>query len=212
MLEMSQVDPTPDAHTFHLVHPRGVPFDALIGSAASWLNVPLVPFPEWLSRLTEEYKKSQSHPDANLERMQASNPALRLFSFYDTARIGPEWEPLGAARLDVSRAVRVSKVLAEIAKPLGEENVRKWLAAWCSSGFLPHQRRKTETVTRIEKPNQVSTLEAATPVLVTTTSLPAGIFGKLTLVKGAVAVYVTSTFGFLIAFAGSLRRLLYGYF
>jgi len=209
MLEMSHVDPTPDAHTFHLVHPRGVPFNALIGSAASWLNVPLVPFPEWLSRLTGEYKKTQSHSDANLERMQASNPALRLFSFYDTARTGPEWEPLGAARLDASRAVRVSKVLAEGAKPLGEENVWKWLAAWRSSGFLPPQRRKTETVARIEKPNQVSTLEAATPVLVT--SLPADIFDELTLLKGAVAVYVASKFGFLIVLFGTLR-LLYGYF
>lgn len=212
MLEMSHVDPTPDAHTFHLVHPRGVPFNALIGSAASWLNVPLVPFPEWLSRLTEEYKKSQSRSDADLERMQLSNPALRLFSFYDTARTGPEWEPLGAARLDASRAVRVSKVLAEGAEPLGEENVRKWLAAWRSSGFLPPQRRKTVTVARMEKPNQASTsaLEAEKPVLVT--SLPAGIFGKLTLVKGAVAVYVASTFGYLIVLVGSLRRLLYGYF
>ena len=206
MLEMSHVDPTPDAHTFHVVHPRGVPFNTLIGSAASWLNVPLVPFPEWLSMLTEEHK-SQSHSDASLERMQANNPALRLFSFYDSARTGPEWEPLGAARLDVSRAVRVSKVLAEGAKPLGEENVRKWLAAWRSSGFLPPQLRKT--VARIEKSDQVSTLEAATPVLVT--SLPADIFDELTLLKGAVAVYVASKFGFLMVLFGFLR-LFYGYF
>jgi len=206
MLEMSHIDPAPDAHTFHVVHPRGVPFDTLIGSAASWLNVPLIPYPEWLSRLTEEYK-SQSRSDANLERMQVTNPALRLFSFYDAAHTGPEWEPLGAARLDVSRAVCVSKVLAEGVEPLGEENVRKWLAAWRSSGFLPPQRRKT--LARIEKSNQVSTLEAATPV--PTTSWPADIFDELTLLKGATAVYVASKFGFLMVILGSLR-LLYGYF
>jgi hypothetical protein len=182
MIEISHIDPTPDAHTFHVVHPRGVPFNALIGPAARSLNVPLVPFHEWLSRLAEERHKSQwSRPDANLERMQASNPALRLFSFYDTARTGPEWEPLRAARLDASRAMRVSKVLAEGAKPLGEENVRKWLAAWRSSGFLPAQRGKT--VARIEKSDQVSAPEAATPVPVT--SLPTAMFNEMTLLKGA---------------------------
>jgi hypothetical protein len=205
MIEISHIDPTPDAHTFHVVHPRGVPFNALIGSAARSLNVPLVPFPEWLSRLAEEQHKSQwSRPDANLERMQASNPGLRLFSFYDTARTGPEWEPLRAARLDASRAMRVSKVLAEDAKPLGEENVRKWLAAWRSSGFLPAQRRKT--VARIEKSDRVSAPEAATPMPVI--SLPTAIFDELTLLKGAMDV---AKFGFFIVLFGFLR-LLYGYF
>ena len=56
MLELSHTYPTPDAHTFHVVHPRGVPFNILIGSAASCLNVPLVPFPEWLSKLSEAHK------------------------------------------------------------------------------------------------------------------------------------------------------------
>ena len=52
----------------------------------------------------------------------ADNPALRIFSYFDSA-------PIGTVRLDTSRAVRVSKVLAEGAKPLGEENVRKWMSA-----------------------------------------------------------------------------------
>ena len=210
MIEISHIDPTPDAHTFHVVHPRGVPFNALVGSVARSLNVPLVPFPEWLSRLAEEHKSQSRSDDAkhsDLERMQASNPALRLFNFYDTARTGPEWEPLGAARLDVSRAMRVSKVLAEGAKPLGEENVGKWLAAWRSSGFLPPQRR--ETVARIEKSSQVSTLEAATSVPVTPS--PTDIFDELTFLRGVVGVYVASKFGFLMVLFGFLR-LLYSYF
>ena len=142
MLEMSHIYPTRDAHTFHVVHPRGVAFNALLGSIASRLNVPLVPFPEWLSKLSEEHR-AQSYTNANLERTQADNPALRLFSFYNSrsALTGPEWEPLGTARLDTARAVRISKVLAEGAEPLGEENVRKWLSAWRSRGFLPPKSR-----------------------------------------------------------------------
>jgi hypothetical protein len=204
MVEMSCVDSTPDAHTFHVVHPRGVPFNSLISSAASSLNVPLVPFSEWLSKLSEEHK-AQSNSDANLEKAQASNPALRLFSFYQSVRTGPEWEPLGVARLDTARAVRVSKVLAEGAKPLGEENVRKWMSAWRSSGFLPPDRKKTIARRSI----QLSTLEAATAGLAT--SLPVGLLNGPLLLKGAVAVYMASKFGFLMVFFGSLQ-LLYAYF
>ena len=136
MLEMSHIHPTPDAHTFHVVNPRGVPFNTLIGSAASCLNVPLVPCPEWLSKLSEEHK-AQPYSDANLERTQADNPSLRLLGVYECARMGPEWEPLGIARLDTSRAIQISNVLAESTEPLGEENVTKWLSAWRTSGFLP---------------------------------------------------------------------------
>jgi hypothetical protein len=113
-----------------------VPFNTLLDSAASRLDVPLVPFPSWLSKLSEAHR-AQSHSDADLERTQVENPALRLFGFYESARTGPEWEPLWIARLDTTRAVRISNVLAEGAKPLGEENVRKWLTAWRSSDFLP---------------------------------------------------------------------------
>ena len=147
MLEMSRIDTAPDAHTLHIVHPRGVPFNALIGSAASSLNVPLVPYTEWISELSEEHK-GQSYSDTNLDKTQSTNLALRLFGFFQSARNGPEWEPLGVARLDTTRAVRVSSVLAG-AKPLGEENVRKWLGAWRASGFLPAERK--EAVAHLER-------------------------------------------------------------
>ena len=141
MIDILHIDPTPDAHTFHVVHPRGVPFSALINSAASWLNVRVVPFPEWRLKFSEQYK-AQSYSDASLRRAQSDNPALRLFDFYASARTGSEWEPFGLARLDTSRAARASKVLAERAKPLGEENVREWMGAWSSSGFLPPNGRR----------------------------------------------------------------------
>ena len=108
MLEMSHIYPTRDAHTFHVVHPRIVPFNTLILSAASCLNVPLVPLLEWLSKISEEHK-AQSDLDAKLERTRADNPALCLPSVYEWARTGPEWEPLSIARLDTVRAIQISK-------------------------------------------------------------------------------------------------------
>ncbi|KAH9955362.1 acetyl-CoA synthetase-like protein [Russula dissimulans] len=186
MLEMARISPPPGAHTLHVVHPRGVPFNALIASAASSLDVPLVPYPEWLSRLSQEHK-AQSYSAANLEKAQAENPALRLFSFYQSVRTGPEWEPLGVARLDTTRGVQVSRVLAKGAKPLGEENVRKWLSTWRASGFLP--------------------LEVSRPVIATAgsgVSLPAEVL------KGAGLVLMASQFGFLTVVLASLG-MVYSY-
>ena len=77
MLEMSHIYPTRDAHIFHVVHPRIVPFNTLILSAASCLNVPLVPFPEWFSKLSEEHK-AQSHLDAKLGENASGQPGIVL--------------------------------------------------------------------------------------------------------------------------------------
>jgi hypothetical protein len=202
MLEMSRLDPAPEAHTLHIVHPRGVPFQSLIASAASLLNVPLVSYEEWLSKLSSEAHKSQSLSAAELEKAQAANPALRLFSFFQSARIGPEWEPLSVARLDTARAVRVSRMLAKNARPLGEDNVRKWISEWRAAGFLP---RKVDEVVRIEKSAiRVSAQDAATVVLATAMSTPVD---ASTVLKGAAVVMMASRFGFLVVALGTLQLL-----
>ena len=211
LLEMSRIDPAPDAHTLHIVHPRGVPFNTLIASAASSLNVPLVPYSEWFSKLSEEHK-TQSYSETNLEKAQATNPALRLFGFYQSVRIGPEWEPLGVARLETKRAIRISNVLAEGVKPLDQDNVRKWLGSWRASGFLPPEQK--EAVAGLEKSDekektgiQVSASEATEAGKAT--SLPA--FKMVALLKGTGILLLAYKFGFLVAFVASLR-MLYSYF
>ncbi|KAI9459305.1 acetyl-CoA synthetase-like protein [Russula earlei] len=197
ILEMSRIKPVPDTHTLHVVHPRGVPFNNLIASVASSLDVPLVPYPEWLSSLSEEHK-AKSYSAENLENAQAENPALRLFSFFQSVRTGPEWEPLGVARLDTTRAVRVSRTLAKDAKPLGEENVDKWLSAWRASGFLPPVSNKA--VRRLDKSmvqvsrSGVATTEPAGP-------LPADVL------KGAGLILMASQFGFTTVVLASLGMI-----
>ncbi len=206
---MSRIDTSPDAHTLHIVHPRGVPFNTLIASAASSLNVPLVPYSEWLSKLSEEHK-TQTHSEANLEKAQSANPALRLFGFYQSARIGPEWEPLSVARLETKRAVRVSNVLAERVKPLGEENVRKWVGAWRASGFLPPEQK--EAAASLEKTEEKTGIQVSAPEATEAgpaTSLP--VFKADALLKGAGILLLGYKFGFLVALVASLR-MLYSYF
>ena len=207
---MSHIDPTPDAHTLHIVHPRGVPFNTLIASAASSLNVPLVPYSEWFSKLSGEHK-TQSYSETNLEKAQATNPALRLFGFFQSARIGPEWEPLGVARLETKRAVRVSNVLAEGVKPLDDENVRKWLDSWRASGFLPPEQKKAAA--GLEQSDEKTEIQVSAPeaseAAGLATSFPA--FKAVALLKGAGIILLAYKFGFLVAFFASFR-MLYSYF
>lgn len=204
MLEMSRVDLQPGAHTLHVAHPRGVPFNTLIAPMASSLGVPLVPYPDWLSKLAAAHKLTQSYSAAELERAQVANPALRLFSFFQSARTGPEWEPLGVARLDTARAIGVSNVLAEGAKPLGEENVWKWMNAWRASRFLPPQGM--EAIPRSEKSAvRLSAHEAAIGVLAAS-SPTLGISGSM-LFKGTAVVFMASRFGFLMVVFGVMQLL-----
>lgn len=213
LLEMSRIHPEPDAHTLHVAHPRGVPFNTLIASAASSLNVPLVPYPEWLSKLSEEHTKTESYSETTLETAQATNPALRLFGFYQSARIGPEWEPLGAARLETKRAVRVSNVLAEGVKLLDEENVLKWLGYWRASGFLPPEQKEAIAVADIRKSDEkTGTIQVSAPEATEAqpdTSFPA--FKMVAFLKGVGILLLAYKFGFLVAFFASLR-MLYSYF
>jgi hypothetical protein len=125
-------------------------------------------------------------------------------------RIGPEWEPLGVARLETKRAVRVSKVLPEGVKPLDEENVRKWLCSWRASGFLPTEQK--EAVIGLEKSDEKTGIQVSTPEV--TEAGPANsltAFKMVTLLKEAGILLLAYKFGFLVAFFASLR-MLYSYF
>ena len=109
---------------------------------------------------------------------------------------------LGVARLDTARAIRVSRVLAEGAKPLGEENVWKWMSAWRASRFLPPQGM--EAIPRSEKSAvRLSAQEAATTVLAASSPM----FIANTLVKGTAVVLLASRFGFFMVIFGVVQLL-----
>lgn len=94
---------------------------------AKSLDVPLVPYREWLQALEDS-----SSGDESKQR----NPALRLLEFFcsGVARMGPEWEPVGVARLRMTKARLVSATLMEGAMPcLGEEDVQRWLRFWAKN-------------------------------------------------------------------------------
>ena len=103
-----------DAITLHIVHSHGVRSNTFTLSAAFSLNIPL-PYTEWLSKPSEELE-IRTYSEINMEKAQATNSHIGPCSAStDLARIGPEWEwePLGIARLETKRAVRVSSLLTK---------------------------------------------------------------------------------------------------
>ena len=63
-------------------------------------------------------------------------PALRLLEFFRSRATAVEGrEPLGLVRLSADKAEDVSETLHGML-PLGEDDAKRWVAAWKASGFL----------------------------------------------------------------------------
>jgi hypothetical protein len=88
---------------------------------ASDLNVSLVGFDDWLSKLGE-------HPDAS------ANPAIKLQSYF-TAKASKATSTAPAIGLSTTLAQKLSPTLRGV-KPLSAGDVQLWLQYWCKLGFL----------------------------------------------------------------------------
>ena len=116
----------------HLVNPNPVPFQLFLKPLAHALNVPLVPYDEWLSRLQDSLKDTSLSEVEHLKR----NPALRLLDYYRS-----RWSNDGRdMSLDTSKAVKISPSLLDM--PLSPDLIERWLASWRESGFLPQEDAK----------------------------------------------------------------------
>ena len=117
----------------HLVHPHSVAWHSIISPIAKELAVPLVPYPEWLAAL--EKTAGTEGSDHAIEAM-TKNPALRLLDFFRAGGNTVDGvEPLGLPYLSTEKAQSVSKTLRTI-PPIGELEVKAWVAAWQAVGFL----------------------------------------------------------------------------
>ncbi|KAI0318669.1 acetyl-CoA synthetase-like protein [Amylostereum chailletii] len=129
LIEISKAASGPSApRTLHIAHPRPIALPSLLLPISRSLSVPLVPYTHWLNLLSALPETEPS-------------PAQRLLDFYRSARVGPEWEPLGVARLGTEKVVDVSWTLREGAEKLGVERVEKWLEGWRRTGFLKPRPR-----------------------------------------------------------------------
>ena len=119
----------------HLAHPSPSPWARFIKPLTRRLNVPLVPYSEWLSAL-----ESKATDDVEVLR---ENPALRVLDFFRNSLDycsgdHPGREAMGIVRMDVAKAQSVAPVLSlSSAMDLGSDCAERWLEAWQRSGFMP---------------------------------------------------------------------------
>lgn len=111
----------------HLVHPYTVPWTVISETASKVLEVPIIPYNEWLSRLQDAVRNSSNDSDA-----PKHNPALKLIDFYENDLV--EVSPLSIA---TDKAVKVSRSLRE-AKKMDTQEVNRWIGYWKKVGLLLH--------------------------------------------------------------------------
>jgi len=126
-----------DVQVLNLCHPRPVPWNDLMEPIAALLQIPLVPFQEWLSSLESQISARQ------LTKEQAESvPALRLFNFFSTGK-SPDKDLTESSglqpRVSLAEATRVSQTLRnpETIPPLCAEEARNWVRYWRNIGFIP---------------------------------------------------------------------------
>jgi hypothetical protein len=122
LLDMLHTLPSTPAPVFHLVHPRPVSWDALIGHAGTLLALPRVSYDEWLARVKAAETQSA---DAHVRI-----PALTLLDFFEHSLVGDT-----LSTLSTERASAVSGSLCDM-KRLDLVQVDRWVNYWQKVGFL----------------------------------------------------------------------------
>ena len=124
----------------NLVHPRPVPWTAVMSPIAEALKVPLVPFAEWLARLNRSPDTSEA-----MER----NPALKLRGFFagshakaqrtaallKSAGSTAQPEAFTGVTLSTTKAQQHSSVLRQTPQ-LGPKAALAWLHFWRRKQFV----------------------------------------------------------------------------
>ncbi|KAG6828985.1 hypothetical protein H0H92_006107 [Tricholoma furcatifolium] len=132
-LVMDILDTSEPLRHFHLANPCRTPFDDLIYSIALSLDVPVVPYDEWLSKLRSLSLQSDSVAE------QSIPPDPRLFSllgYFDAGNSlgGERWQD---AHVEVTRMMAHSPEMSRMQlRPLGPQDTQRWLAYWRSIQFL----------------------------------------------------------------------------
>ncbi|KAA1470564.1 acetyl-CoA synthetase-like protein [Dentipellis sp. KUC8613] len=122
----------------HLIHPRPVPWSTVFRAFSSALNIPLIPYADWIARLDKSAEGVRPFADTN---EFSNNPALRLLDWFHSAwsdNSAEATEALGFPKLQTVNAKLASPTLAdENLAQVGEKDVLSWVGYWKSSGFLP---------------------------------------------------------------------------
>lgn len=116
--------------TLHLVNPKPVPWRMYLEPICEELQVPLVPWNAWLSKLEDDLRDTSLSEVEHLQR----NPALHLLEMFKHADLGEDFEPPGLVRLGTAKSTQVAPSLldVEVSRNVGKQ----WVDSWRASGFL----------------------------------------------------------------------------
>ena len=133
-------------HVLHLVHPRPVSWNRILGYFSKHLNIPLVSYDEWLKDFEEDHYNldmKAADPTA-VKNILRENPALRLLDIFKIATqfLGDSYvESPCVPKLDCTLAIRGSRSLSNIGE-IGDDNVKQWLKYWGQTNFLSYESVK----------------------------------------------------------------------
>lgn len=131
------------SQTLHIVHPNPSSWSTTMRTIGSVLNLPLVPFSEWVSKL-EASANSLDQQGGGAASLR-SNPSLALLDFYKHMGRAFEDAPKefdvegkeagGIARLSTDKSTGESESLKN-APTITEQDAKRWIGYWRAKGFL----------------------------------------------------------------------------
>ncbi|KAF7347140.1 Acetyl-CoA synthetase-like protein [Mycena venus] len=101
----------------NLVHPRPVPWDLIMSAMASTVQLPLIPFADWVQQLQARSARATAE---DIERI----PGLKLLDFFKGALAGA-----GNVNFSTLKAQALSKSM-RLLRPLVEEDAKQWMHYW----------------------------------------------------------------------------------
>ncbi|KAF8215557.1 male sterility protein-domain-containing protein, partial [Mycena galopus ATCC 62051] len=101
----------------NLVHPRPVPWDFIVSTMASMVQLPLVPFADWVKQL--ETRAAGATAD-DLEKI----PGIKLLDFFKASAAGAR-----TSQFSTLKAQTLSESV-KLLVPLREEDVKQWMSYW----------------------------------------------------------------------------------
>lgn len=126
----------------HLEHPRPVHWNSIIRPISKALQLPLVPYKDWLARLEDSGRTLRT--PADIAEAKHRNPAWTLIHLFRRVHVNRSEAPwrwsVGQAVLDMSHSLAVAPCLGKDNLPsLNEEDAVKWLLFWKRIGVLDWQ-------------------------------------------------------------------------
>ncbi|KAJ6545507.1 hypothetical protein B0H19DRAFT_1266933 [Mycena capillaripes] len=109
--------------TINLVHPHPVPWDLVMSAIASDMQLPLVPFSDWVEQLQS---RSAVATAEDMEKI----PGIKLLDFFKAVLAG-----LFSTKFSTLKTQALSQSM-ETLKPLTEVDVKQWISYWRQKKFI----------------------------------------------------------------------------